>query len=213
MTNEIRKIWVALGIIASSMSVISFVQKLFGIGIVPIMSMGITYYRKMLYPGFEIIGKILHIPIPNWYKDAFVLSFIFSIILARIDIMSFADEIRRPEAWSHLEDGRRPPPLIFVMVYKYAVATILSVTLIGIIIPVFQFVKYLSIRDKIRMAKDELKVFLTVAPKETGATWRNSWLLVGVLPIYDKCRLYTIYLIGIMVIAIAFYAVNSALWT
>jgi hypothetical protein len=65
------------------MSLISFIQKLFSIGLAPTMNLVVTFYRKMFYPAFYLISYACSFRIPDWYRDLFVLSALFSVALYR----------------------------------------------------------------------------------------------------------------------------------
>ena len=71
------------GIFTSAASLISLIQRIFHIGLNPIFKEFIEFYRKITYPIIEFVPAILHIQIPHWYKDLYILSFIFLMALSR----------------------------------------------------------------------------------------------------------------------------------
>ncbi len=234
MFGEMRKVWLVLGIIAPAMSVISFVQKLFSIGLVPVLSLIIEFYRKMLYPVFDIFGHILHITIPYWYRDIFVISAVFSMSAYRV----------RGNLIGNINK--------YIELCYY---TIYSISLLGCIIPVYYLVRYLRIRKYITIAKSEtieedfeylnkhddevsseyrqarfwFDPFISVYQRrfyfgesessESEAEflhriyWKYHFSFHKYLYHYELATLYMTYVAGISIIAIIFYAVNSTLWT
>src|ERR1700674_848566 len=132
--TEIRKIWFILGAMSSSISVISFVQKLFSIGLVPVLGMFVNFYRRMLYPLFDIVGYVIHVPIPSWYRDIFLLSLVFSITRYRVLRILVLTASRYKE--------------LCLLAFN-------SITLLGCVIPFHYLIRYIGVRKKIKKAKRE----------------------------------------------------------
>jgi hypothetical protein len=65
-----------LGIVASTMSLISAVQRLLNVGLISFLNDFVAYYRKLTYPLVEALPGLFHLALPNWYKDQFILSFV-----------------------------------------------------------------------------------------------------------------------------------------
>jgi hypothetical protein len=234
--TEFRKVWIFLGILASSMSCISFIQKIFSIGLVPMMAAIVNFYRRMLYPLFDVVGFALHIHIPVWYRDLFLLSAIFSGVFYRTRGYFVPTLPKRRE--------------IFFLFLN-------SITLLGCLLPLFYLVNYfLRLRGLIRRAKSETieedLAYLKIHPeiKEAAETFRyqhdpfihidNPWIYGDKAVdlsdpvvrqkmyskywlfhysfyrhLYSYCviMMYAVYLGCVFVISIIFYAVNSMLWT
>src|ERR1700730_10820876 len=210
MSREIRKVWLTLGVLASSISVISFIQHFFSIGLAPIMRNIILFYKYMLYPIFDLFEQILHVAIPDWYRDVFVVSLVFSTTLARVLIMMYINETSSI-VWPK-------PSIRIVVIYRYIVVLLQSTSLIGCVLPILYLHTYLSIRKHIVRAKKELADYMKTDQHrymwgnnpDRKPNWKENWLLDGyALAAYEFIKLYSIYLMCMTVIAVVFYAINS----
>lgn len=77
--------WWVVGTSVSAISLISLLQKVFGFGLSSVFREFITYYRKVFHFPFELLAAVLPVHVPDWYKDAFVLSFIMLSAHLRAD--------------------------------------------------------------------------------------------------------------------------------
>jgi hypothetical protein len=88
--------WQALGVITGSLSLISFTQKVFDIGLAGTFAAFVEYYRAVFYPLLQPIyaalAFILPFDLPDWYKDAYLLSVILFAPLMRTVTMQQARE-------------------------------------------------------------------------------------------------------------------------
>lgn len=217
------------------MSVISFIQKVFSVGLVPMTAAIVNFYRKMLYPLFDVIGHVLHIPIPVWYRDLFLLSAIFAAVFYR------TRGFLAPTLPKHRE--------LLCLILN-------SVTLLGCLIPFFYIALFVGLRKHIRRAKletvEEDVAYLKSHPElEENATafryqqdpflhidnpwlygdkavdlsnpvvrqkmhskyWKFHYSFYRHLFSYYLIVTYAVYLGWVLVISLIFYAVNSMLWT
>jgi len=63
----------------SALSVVSVIQRFWNVGLVPLLSDFLAFYRKAFYSFFDFLPFSL----PGWYKDAFILSSVFTAIAIR----------------------------------------------------------------------------------------------------------------------------------
>jgi hypothetical protein len=75
------------GGIASSGSIINLATKLYQTGLAPMLQELLDWYRKIVHlftdPLMELISKFLPFPIPGWYHDLYVISFILCTLYFR----------------------------------------------------------------------------------------------------------------------------------
>jgi hypothetical protein len=72
-----------LGGLAGSVSIISLIQKLFAIGLTPLLAKFLDYYRGIFYPLIDKLLFFVPFHIPSWYKDLYCLSFVILVAVYR----------------------------------------------------------------------------------------------------------------------------------
>jgi len=80
MENELNRWWKLIGLVSGTLSLISLVQKILKVGLMPLPAAIINYYRDMLTPLHIVIESLIPFHVPEWYEDLWVLSFLSFII-------------------------------------------------------------------------------------------------------------------------------------
>jgi hypothetical protein len=71
------------GVPISALALISLLHKIFSIGLAPVFHGIVELWHKLTDPFASILKypfSLIHITLPDWYVDAFILSFILSAI-------------------------------------------------------------------------------------------------------------------------------------
>jgi hypothetical protein len=112
----------AFGTLAGAVSVISLIQKLFNIGLLPILADFIGFYRKLMYPVFDALLFFTAWRPPTWYMDLYVLSFVVCIATLR----GITSIIRTTPT------SNKTKSTIILTVYPLVISVIASVVLLGV---------------------------------------------------------------------------------
>lgn len=72
-----------LGFIPSTLSLISFAQRVFSVSLIDTFAAIVTFYREAIYPAFDFVSRIIPIDFADWYKDALVINFFLGNMLLR----------------------------------------------------------------------------------------------------------------------------------
>ena len=139
--GELNFWWIFFSSVAGSMSFVSLLQAYFKIGLAPIMAQFLNYYRTWLYPCFELIGQFFPFAIPGWYKDLFLISFIFSITYCRAILRN----IFAPVSPDVTFRANLVANLVFYSIGVFF-TSILSVTLLGTLTPILALLNYRKAR-------------------------------------------------------------------
>jgi len=208
-----------IAVLGSTVSLISLVQRAFSIGLAPILSDFVSFYRKIFYPIIDLIFFYIPWSIPVWYKDLVIISFIFAALDMRSRHLYAESAIFFPEPpslWTRVRaifpnrktiaSGRprvydiRPVPgwkrmiaLALSIIGFSAWVLILSATLIGIILPLQAL--YSLVRKSLKYWKFERKARARIS---RGID-------------VERLRVYLTTLCAMLAATIAFFAVNSQL--
>lgn len=85
-----RDVYTVLGWIIASMSLISFVQRLFSIGLGAIATSFIDYYRRLAHAVFAFPAELFGVDIPDSLVDFWALSFVCAGAYAKSKNVEFA---------------------------------------------------------------------------------------------------------------------------
>lgn len=85
-----RDVYAVLGWIIASMSLISFVQRVFSIGIGAIATSFIDYYRRLAHTVFSFPAELFGVAIPDTLVDFWALSFVCAGAYAKSKNVEFA---------------------------------------------------------------------------------------------------------------------------
>jgi hypothetical protein len=75
-----------LGIPVSALALISLAHKIFKIGLAPVFNAIVTIWRDVTAPLGDILKWLfsaIHISLPDWYVDLYILSFISGVVVWR----------------------------------------------------------------------------------------------------------------------------------
>jgi hypothetical protein len=76
-----------LGVPLAAIAVISLVQKVFKIGLTPVLRDFIGVWRQLTAPIHDVLfwlARSIGLPLPEWYLDAFILSYVLVVIYSRV---------------------------------------------------------------------------------------------------------------------------------
>jgi hypothetical protein len=76
--------WWGIGTLVAALSLISFIHKASGVGLAPVLGEFLSYYRTIAHSPFQLVNSWVRLP--EWYKDAFALSFIALVAFFRGDV-------------------------------------------------------------------------------------------------------------------------------
>jgi hypothetical protein len=74
--DELGFWWWTIGTVTGGLSLISLVQKVWQIGLAPLPKLLLEHYRSVLRPLHDLLVYIIPLRLPEWYIDAYVLSFL-----------------------------------------------------------------------------------------------------------------------------------------
>ena len=74
MQKEVSNAYAIIGGLVSAGSLISLVQKLFSVGLSPVLYEFVAYYRRVAYFFVDWMTFWLPFQVPGWYKDAYIIS-------------------------------------------------------------------------------------------------------------------------------------------
>jgi hypothetical protein len=77
--KELKFWWALIGMAAGAMSLINLAQHVLNVGLAPIPSLLIEYYRSLVAPLRAFLTWISPLHIPLWYVDLYLLSFILMV--------------------------------------------------------------------------------------------------------------------------------------
>lgn len=154
--------WIGLfGALLSAGPLISLAQKVFSVGLVPILADALTFYRSIMHPIADLLYRVAaYIPLfdfYNWvfswfmsfetYKDLLVLSAVSTTALARTHALTVPmDDIKTPGVW------------ITVVLFSILLALFVTVTLVTLILPLAAFVAYFD-RDNSRSDIEQRRLY------------------------------------------------------
>lgn len=75
--------WKVFGLVAGSLSLISLIEKIWHVGLLPFPALIVEYYRDMLVPIHNIVSSFLPFSVPEWYQDLWVLSALYFSMWAK----------------------------------------------------------------------------------------------------------------------------------
>jgi hypothetical protein len=76
--------WWGIGTFVAALSLTSFIQKVSGVGLAPVLGECLSYYRMIAHSPFRLVD--FWVTLPEWYKDAYALSFIALVAFLRGDV-------------------------------------------------------------------------------------------------------------------------------
>jgi hypothetical protein len=81
--DEFARIWSAIGIISGSLSIIGLLQKCFVVHLLGVPNLIVEYYHLLLLPVKDALSFVIHVQVPQWLFDIFVLSFVSAVTFVR----------------------------------------------------------------------------------------------------------------------------------
>ena len=81
--REVSNLYAIIGGLVSAGSLISLVQKFFNIGLAPVLAEFVAYYRRIAHFFVDWLFFWVPFEVPGWYKDAYVISFVFLVTFVR----------------------------------------------------------------------------------------------------------------------------------
>ena len=112
-----------LSLLFATISAISFIQKVFDVGLIPIANDFISYYRRIAYIIFGLPAKLIGISLPIQLIDFWIISF----ICAGAYVLS--KNIETARAFEIIDFGRSP------IKWKILIFLVFGFTGIGLFIP------------------------------------------------------------------------------
>jgi hypothetical protein len=154
--SEARRTYAIISGLASSISVISLTAKLFHIGLAPLLNEFIDFYRKFARAVISPILYFLPFTAPEWYRDAFVGSFIFMLLFFRSSYLAWPGR--------SAQDDMKNTALLVLLSFLF------SIPLFGIILLVIVPFSALS-SDRVDRGRLRARLFLiSIATALAAAT-------------------------------------------
>lgn len=76
-----------LGVPVAAIAVVSLVQKVFKIGLTPVLRDFIGVWRQLTAPVHDLLfslARFIGLQLPEWYLDAFILSYVLVVVYSRV---------------------------------------------------------------------------------------------------------------------------------
>lgn len=121
--ESIKKTLKILSLIVATISAISFIQKVFDVGLIPIANDFISYYRKIAYIIFGLPAELIGISLPIQLIDFWTISFICAGAYVR------SKNIETARAFENINFSKSP------IKWKIAIFLVFGFTGIGLFIP------------------------------------------------------------------------------
>lgn len=86
--REFNKGYAIVGTVVSALSLASLIQKYLDVGLKPIVAEFLAYYHKVIGVLTTPIVAIMPFSVPDWYRDAYVLSFVMLLAETRAVFMT-----------------------------------------------------------------------------------------------------------------------------